>query len=428
MIYKMIYKIGEKFRNPSLNDKFTFLKVSEKWCLEELEKYQLKKLKELLKIAINNSPFYKEKLKDINLAEFNSLSDLKKIPFTTKEELFKYKSDIHTNLKLKKHFVARTSGSSGKSLVFKREETADSFNRAAIQRGYSWYNINYWERNGYFWGLNFSFFKKYKNNILDKLQNRFRVFSFEEKPLKKFINKLKKASYIHGYSSMIYHTAVLINTKKLPKPLQIKMVKGTSEKIFDSYQEEVIKAFGSRIISEYGATESGIIAFECPFGHMHINMEGVLVEEIDNEIVITNLQMHSFPIIRYKLGDYIKLNVSKEKCLCGLEHQILEEVTGRIGENIYGFNKTYPSLYLYYVFKNISVKFNIELNYQVIQEKKGELIFLIEQKLTHIEESRLVNEIEKYFKKDIKYKIKKNTTLTVQEKHKLKNFISKINE
>jgi phenylacetate-CoA ligase len=428
MIYKMIYKIGEKFRNPSLNDKFTFLKVSEKWCLEELEKYQLKKLKELLKIAINNSPYYKEKLKDTNLSEFNSLSDLKKIPFTTKEEIFKYKSDIHTNLKFKKHFVARTSGSSGKSLVFKREETADSFNRAAIQRGYSWYNINYWERNGYFWGLNFSFFKKYKNNILDKFQNRFRVFSFEEKPLKKFINKLKKASYIHGYSSMIYHTAVLINTKKLPKPSQIKMVKGTSEKIFDSYQEEVIKAFGSRIISEYGATESGIIAFECPFGHMHINMEGVLVEEIDNEIVVTNLQMHSFPIIRYKLGDYIKLNVSKEKCLCGLEHQILEEVTGRIGENIYGFNKTYPSLYLYYVFKNISVKFNIELNYQVIQEKKGELIFLIEQKLTQIEESRLVNEIEKYFKKDIKYNIKKNTTLTVQEKHKLKNFISKINE
>jgi phenylacetate-CoA ligase len=428
MIYKTIYKIGEKFRNPSLSDKFTFLKVSEKWCLEELEKYQLKKLKELLKIAINNSPFYNEKLKDINLSEFNSLSDLKKIPFSTKEEIFKYKSDIHTNLKFKKHFVARTSGSSGKSLVFKREETADSFNRAAIQRGYSWYNINYWERNGYFWGLNFSFFKKYKNNILDKFQNRFRVFSFEEKPLKKFINKLKKASYIHGYSSMIYHTAVLINTKKLPKPSQIKMVKGTSEKIFDSYQEEVIKAFGSRIISEYGATESGIIAFECPFGHMHINMEGVLVEEIDNEIVVTNLQMHSFPIIRYKLGDYIKLNVSKEKCLCGLEHQILEEVTGRIGENIYGFNKTYPSLYLYYVFKNISVKFNIELNYQVIQEKKGELIFLIEQKLTQIEESRLVNEIEKYFKKDIKYNIKKNTTLTVQEKHKLKNFISKINE
>ena len=42
----------------------------------------------------------------------------------------------------------------------------------------------------------------------------------------------------------------------------IKMVKGTSEKIYESYQEEIQKAYGCRIISEYGATESGIIAFE----------------------------------------------------------------------------------------------------------------------------------------------------------------------
>ncbi|WP_232734713.1 phenylacetate--CoA ligase family protein [Polaribacter sp. ALD11] len=427
MIYRIIYKIGERLRNPSLKEKYFFLKVSEKWSLDELEKYQLQKLKELLKIAINNSPFYKEKLKDINVSEFNSLSELKKIPITTKEELFKYRSDVHTNLNFKKQFVARTSGSSGKTLVFNREEAADSFNRAAIKRGYSWYNVNSWERNGYFWGSNFSFLKKCKNNLLDKIQNRFRVFSFDENQLKKFIIKLKKASYVHGYSSMIYQTAVLINAKKISKPSKIKMVKGTSEKILDSYQKEVIKAFGSKIISEYGATESGIIAFECPFGHMHINMEGVLVEEIDNEIVVTNLQMHSFPIIRYRLGDYIKLDLSGEKCKCGLKHQVLEEVTGRIGENIYGFNKTYPSLYLYYVFKNLSKNFNLQLNYQVIQEEKGELIFLIEQNINFSEESKLVGEIEKYFKKDISYIIKKNTTFNTHKKNKLKNFISKIN-
>ncbi|TXD49138.1 phenylacetate--CoA ligase family protein [Polaribacter sp. IC073] len=428
MIYRIIYKIGEKLRNPSLQEKYTFLKASEKWSLDELEKYQLKKLKELLKIATDNSSFYKEKLKDINISEINYLSDLKKVPIITKEELFKYSSDVHTNINFKKQFVARTSGSSGRSLVFNREEAADSFNRAAIQRGYSWYNVNYWDRNGYFWGSNFSFLKKCKNSLLDKIQNRFRVFSFNEKQLKKFINKLKKARYVHGYSSMIYQTAVLINAKKLSKPSKIKMVKGTSEKILESYQEEIIEAFGSKIISEYGATEAGIIAFECPFGRMHINMEGVLVEEIDNEIVVTNLQMHSFPIIRYKLGDYIKLDLSGEKCKCGLEHQILEEVTGRIGENIYGFNKTYPSLYLYYIFKNLSENFNIELNYQVIQEQKGALTFLIEQMINTSEENKLICEIEKYFKKDISYEVKKNSTFSLQEKNKLKNFISKINE
>ena len=31
------------------------------------------------------------------------------------------------------------------------------------------------------------------------------------------------------------------------------MIKGTSEKIYDHYQEKVIKVFGRKIISEYGA-------------------------------------------------------------------------------------------------------------------------------------------------------------------------------
>lgn len=62
------------------------------------------------------------------------------------------------------------------------------------------------------------------------------------------------------------------------------------------------KAFGAKIISEYGAAESGLIAYECPeCGNMHINMENVIVEESEGEIVVTNLLSRSFPIIRYKL-------------------------------------------------------------------------------------------------------------------------------
>ena len=100
----------------------------------------------------------------------------------------------------------------------------------------------------------------------------------------------------------------------MSKPAHIKMIKGTSEKYSINYQEEVKKAFGTKIVSEYGATESGVIAFECPEGNMHINMEGVLVEEIENEIVVTNLQMTSFPLIRYKLGDYIQLAPESKQC------------------------------------------------------------------------------------------------------------------
>jgi phenylacetate-CoA ligase len=224
---------------------------------------------------------------------------------------------------------------------------------------------------------------------------------------------------------MIYETAKIINSQNLEKPLNLKMVKGTSEKIFESYQDEIQRAFGQRIINEYGAAEVGIIAFECPKGNMHLNMEGVIVEEIDHEIVVTNLQMHAFPIIRYKLGDYIKLAPKNKKCECGLQHSIIEEVTGRIGQIVYGKNNTYPSLYFYYIFKNLASKYSLLLTYQVVQEEKGKLIFLIEQYVDNRQLIYLENEIAVYFKEDMEFTIEHSQNITAQNK-KLKSFISNI--
>lgn len=430
MFRKYIYLFGQYLRNPSLQKNYAFLKEAEKWSLEELEAYQLKKIKELLISAYKHSEFYKNKFDKLNIDVYSisSFEDFSnKIPHLTKKEILEFSSKIQSKKSFKKQFLASTSGTSGQSLKFYRNEHADSFNRAAIQRGYSWHNVNIWKRNGYFWGFNFSKLDKIKNLFLDYLQNRYRIFSYKEKELQHFIKKSQKASYIHGYSSMIYQTAVLINKFKLSKPPTIKMIKGTSEKIFDSYQKEIQEAFGLKMISEYGATESGIIAYECKQGNMHINMEGVYVEEVDNEILVTNLQMHSFPIIRYKLGDYISLASKETMCKCGMYHTIIDEVTGRVGNNIYGINSIYPSLYFYYIFKNLSKKGHIHLNYQVIQKVKGSLDFLIDRKINDIERKKLTAEIEKYFKNDILFKIKDNVSFTY-EKGKLKNFISRVDE
>lgn len=427
MFFKKVYKIGQQYRNPTLQTWLSFLKTSEKWSLEELKAYQLKKLQELLVDAYTQSSYYKNVFdkNNINPLGITSLEDLKKIPIITKKELLTYTTEIHTTGSFNKVFSANTSGTSGESLKFKREESADSFNRASIFRGYSWFKVNPWECNGYFWGFNFEGFSKWKTKILDRLQNRFRLFSYKKEDLELFIRKLKNATYLHGYSSMIYETAKLINRHNLKKPTNLKMVKGTSEKIYEGYQEEVKKAFGVKMISEYGAAETGIIAFECPKGNMHINMEGIIVEEIDNEIVVTNLQMHSFPIIRYRLGDYVKLAAKDTKCSCGMQHQIIEEVTGRIGELVYGIKQTYPSLYFYYIFKNLATKHALYLTYQVIQNKKASLQFLIEHRLNEDELTLLKNEIKIYFENDINFEILHSQIIVGKDK-KLKSFISNI--
>lgn len=428
MFYKFIFKIGQKLRNPSLVNWSDFLKKTENWSLKTIHEYQLKKLQELVEIAYKQSDYYKKRFDeiDVNFSEIKTLEDIQKLPILTKMDLIKNKSAIQTNIKFNKVFEANTSGSTGQSLNFLREESADSFNRASIFRGYSWYKVNPWELNGYFWGYNISLFKRLKFKFLDKIQHRFRIFSFEEKALFEFIKKLKNASYLHGYSSMIYEVAKFINKKGLNKQFHLKMIKGTSEKILVSYQSEVEKAFGKRMISEYGAAETGIIAFECSYGNMHINMEGVIVEEIDNEILVTNLQMTSFPIIRYKLGDYVKLAPKEEKCSCGMYHQIIKEVTGRVGSVIYGDKNNYPSLYIYYIFKNLGIEYTLFLTYQVVQKTKGKLIFKIEETLDKSARLLLEKEINRHFKQDLTFKILDNQNLNSNKKKKMKSFISEI--
>lgn len=202
------------------------------------------------------------------------------------------------------------------------------------------------------------------------------------------------------------------------------MVKGTSEKIFDKYQEEVQRAFGKKIVSEYGAAESGIIAFECPQGKMHINMETVIVEQENNEIIVTNLVSRPFPIIRYKLGNYVELD-DNVRCECGMQRPVIKEVMGRVGKVIYGLTGEYPSLTLYYVFKNLAMESKIILNYQAIQKRKGHLDVSIENKLEDYERPMLLREFNKYFGDDLELIIIDNVNVKSYRGKKV-DFISEL--
>jgi len=422
---KYIYMIGVLLRNHNIIKNYKQLKQSENWSVKALEAYQIERLKKLVEFAYTSSLYYRKKLDDTGIvpSDIKDLDDLKKLPLLTKDNLLRNSEAIQVKNVDEKLYFSETSGSTGTPLVFFRNRDWDGWHNASVFRGYSWHGVKPWERNGYLWGYNISPSQQRKIKVLDALQNRFRIFSYKEEDMLEFLVKLKNSCYINGYSSMIFELAKLANKHNI-KLHNLKMVKGTSEKIFEVYQKESLKAFGRKIISEYGSAEGGIIAFECPFGKMHVNMETVIVEEIDNEIVLTNLVSKSFPIVRYKLGDYIKLNKSYI-CECGLKHHIIEEVAGRVGSIIYGELEKYPSLTLYYVFKNLAIQRNIILNYRCIQNIKGVIELHTERSISIQVKSIIQKEFEKYFGNDVRVNILENTKRT-NFTSKEKDFISYI--
>ncbi|EUJ48382.1 phenylacetate--CoA ligase family protein [Paenilisteria rocourtiae] len=423
-MYQWIYKQGVKHRNPLLPAAESFLQESDTWSRAELEAYQLEKLQALVSWAYKYSPHYRTKLDESNVhpRQIQTLADLQRIPPITKQTLLEENEAIHATADFKQLLFSETSGSTGSPLTFQRNLEWDARHRAAIHRGYSWYDIQPWDRNGYFWGYNLDVKKHWKLKIMDKLVNRFRIFSYEKDEIQTFIKRLERADYLEGYSSMIYHVARKIEQENISINTKLKMIKGTSEKIFDAYQPTVEKVFGRKMISEYGAAETGIIAFECPEGNMHTTMENVIVEVIDGEILVTNLFSHSFPIIRYALGDYVELD-TETACACGREHTIVTSVMGRIGKEIIGEKESYPSLTLYYIFKNIVMDSGDAIRYQVLQHRKGHLEFRVEQKLKPAVQKRLEAEIRKYFAQDMVYDIREGLAFH-RDGGKLKDFVS----
>jgi len=423
--FKPIYLLGILVHNKKIYPNYHFLKNSQYWDIKKLKDYQFTKLQQLLRHAYNSTPFYKNRFDNNNLhpEDIKSLEDLPKIPSVEKSELIRHIEEIQISNYPEKLFFSETSGSSGEPLVFYRNMDWDAWHNASVLRGYSWYDVKPWERNGYLWGFNFNFKRRMKTKLLDILQNRFRLFSYDDHEMDKFIKKLRKAIYIGGYSSIIYEIAKRINKSGFNESeFSVKMIRGTSEKIFEKYQKECLKAFGQRMINEYGAAEAGIIAFECPAGNMHINMETVIVEVEDNEIVVTNLFSHSFPIIRYKLGDVIDIDKDIQ-CVCGMKHHIIKEITGRIGKTIYGHKSTYPSLTLYYIIKNLAIDKQTLINYQAVQFKKGYLELYLEENLSVENRKYLLESFENYFQKDMELKIVEEADLMCKDR-KRKDFIS----
>jgi phenylacetate-CoA ligase len=424
--FELLYRVGARYRNPHLEDSFRFLMESDRWSHERLAALQLARCRELLEFAGRYSPYYRELFAAANFdpTRFESLSDIQRIPPTDKRTLIRDNARIRSEFPFPRIHECSTSGTSGAVLKFPRNEEWDSAMRAAERRGYSWHGVSPWERNGYFWGFQIQGWKRLQTRLLDALQNRFRLFSYSDREVARFARQLRRARYVEGYSSMIYEVAKRVNEFGIAPDLALKMVMGTSEKIYESYQPEVIQAFGRRMISEYGAAETGLIAFECPAGSMHVVEEHVVVEVEDGEILVTNLLSRSFPVIRYRLGDSVSLAPPDFSCNCGRAHAVILDVLGRVGKVIRGIAQNYPSLTLYYVFKNIAQTDHVELSYQAHQNEKGKIVLRVEQDQPE-HRAKIDREMRRYFGSDLAYRIEFGQTFD-RSGGKLRDFITTI--
>jgi len=134
--------------------------------------------------------------------------------------------------------------------------------------------------------------------------------------------------------------------------------------------------FGCPVFDEYGAGEVGPLAHECERhrGH-HVNAESYVVEIVRDgraaasgeigEVLVTDLNSRSVPLIRYRVGDLAV--PGREACECGRRLPLLERIVGRSVSAVLGAGqRRVPGTAFAELFKDYE---HAVARYRVVQER-----------------------------------------------------------
>jgi phenylacetate-CoA ligase len=366
------------------------LMSSQFFSTDELIRLQEEKLSGLINIAYHNVPYYRDLFDGLKLkpSDIKEIDDLAKLPVLTKDDIKAYPEKfINRNLEPKSLLTRNTSGTSGKPLKIYCDKESLRHNYAFFLRTRSWRGIELGDRRATFGGriivpqnqLNPPFWRYdiNENNLL------FSSYHMSEINLQHYYSKISRFNpvEIRGYPSSLYFLAAYMRRNNLPA-LNPKGVFTTAETLLE-YQRDVIeKAFGCPVSDQYGSTEMVNFITQCNSGTYHIHPEYSIIEVLKEgkavdvgepgEVVCTSFINYAMPLIRYKLGDTLKL--SAKKCKCGLCFPVVEQIIGRTDDILFT-PEGIPVGRLDPVFKGL----NGIKETQIIQTQKNKLMVKIKK-------------------------------------------------
>ncbi|MCB1766193.1 MAG: phenylacetate--CoA ligase family protein [Candidatus Competibacteraceae bacterium] len=341
--------LHERLRGRSTLVCYRSLRRTEKLDRTGLRAHQDDKLLTLLRHCWKDVPFYRARfaalgikdVSDISLDLFRRLPPVERLDVRESvEEMvargFKGQLIRHT-----------TGGSTGQPLVFYTDLEKESWHNAAKLRGRAWFGVAPGSRQVDFWG---SPVELSKLDATRRFKDRWflnhivlSAFDLTDEGLARDAEVLRRFQprLVYGYPTVLYHVALFMERRlELFGDWRPQLVTCTSEVMYPNQRYKMAEVFGCPIGDEYGSRDGGHLAHECPAGGLHIAAEHVLLEvdqpneEGVGELLVTNLDGFGMPLLRYRVGDRVKL--LNEPCPCGMTLPTLGQIAGRTSDFIVG--------------------------------------------------------------------------------------------
>ena len=260
---------------------------------DEIRAIQFRKLTNLIGHAYMTVPYYREEFtsRGIHPADIRSWDEFHQLPILKRKRYQETPEKFLSSRPRTATQITRSSGSTGTPVTFYLSQTLNAAANVSRIRALQWWGIHLGDREVRIWAdmpmLAPGFWnpkrRRWKRFFRDRVLNR-RTFSANEMSdihLEKTWRSIQRFApkYIFGYASNIYQLARFINERGNDgRVLGLKVVVISAEMLYDPQVEFIQDVLGCPVVNEYGATETGVIAYSHPCGENHIMEDYIIIE------------------------------------------------------------------------------------------------------------------------------------------------------
>lgn len=353
----LIYPLQERALGRPTFSRLAALMRSERLDRAGIEALQLDKLRALLRVAHDHSPWHQRRLDAAGLVPetLGSLADLRRLPTMGKQDASAHRDELVWQGVPGGAFKYTTGGSSGQPLIFHFGRERQASDAAGRMRARRWWGVEPGEPEVYLWGAPVELNKTDRVKTLrDRLINQLvlNAFAMSAARMDDYLAAIQafQPHCLYGYASSIALLAAHAQERgrRLTLP-RLKVVCTTGEPLYPHQQTLIAEVFGAPVANEFGSRDIGFTAHATPDGQILLMSESILLEVLDEagepvaagemgEAVMTGLCSDAQPFIRYRTGDMVRMGTEPDRAGRGLH--VIAEVVGRSTDFLVGSDGT----------------------------------------------------------------------------------------
>ncbi len=330
-----------------------FVRDAQWWAVERAQAYQINKLREILKLAYENTEYYRRMFDSAGFhpGDLQTLDDINQLPTIDKNVVIENLSDMCAkNVTAADVDYVSTGGTSGTPLHFYLNANRSSGEYA--------YLTTSWERIGYELGVSMAVLR---GRTVQPDRNGFRreydpilrhhyysSFHMSDENMARYLEHIATIGpcFLHVYPSTIAALTRFVLRSRINVPRNVQGIIAESEIVYPEQRQMVAEVFGCRYFSCYGQSEKVALAAGCEKSNdYHVWPTYGLFELLDDndnpvntpgqrgEIVGTGFINTVMPFIRYRTGDWA--TYVGDRCqACAREHTIIRDIRGHRTQEI----------------------------------------------------------------------------------------------